>query len=122
MKYDLEDRLVAYAVSILNIADSLPGDRGATHLGGQLVRSGTAPALCYGEAQGAESRKDFIHNMRISLKELRETNVCLKIIMSMGYVSNASEVVKTLEETNQLISIFVKSIATARKNMNTVTK
>lgn len=120
MKYDLEDRLVAYSVSILNIADSLPGKRGAIHLGNQLVRSGTAPALCYGEAQGAESRKDFIHKMKISLKELRETFVCLKIIASMNYVTSSNEIVNTLEETNQLISIFVKSIATARKNLNTV--
>jgi four helix bundle protein len=116
MKFDLEVRLINFSVSILKIADALPNNRGANHLGGQLVRSGTAPALMYGEAQSAESRKDFIHKMKLSLKELRETFVCLRIIDKNGYLNNSELLEGTLKETNELISIFVKSIATAQQN------
>jgi four helix bundle protein len=81
MKYDLEERLINYSVLILDIVDVLPDNKGANHLGGEIVRSGTAPSLMYGEAQSAESRKDFIHKMRLPLKELRETYNCLKLLV-----------------------------------------
>ena len=116
MKYDLEPRLVRFAVLVVKTIDKLPQDRACNHLCGQLVRSGTAPALLYGEAQGAESRKDFIHKMKIALKELRETFVCLKIIGEAGYFQGA-EFDKISNENNELISIFNKSISTAEKNL-----
>ena len=70
MKFNLEERLINFAVLILEITEKLPETKGSSHLSGQLVRSGTAPALYYGEAQSAESRKDFIHKMKIALKEM----------------------------------------------------
>ena len=79
MRFDLETRVINYSVQVLNVAESLPDQRGASHLAGQLVRSGTAPALVYGEALAAESRRDFIHKMKIALKELRESMICLRI-------------------------------------------
>lgn len=79
-KFDLEDRLVDFAVRIIETAEALPNTRAGNHIAGQLIRCGTSPALNYGEAQSAESRNDFIHKMKIVLKELRETGVCLKII------------------------------------------
>jgi four helix bundle protein len=81
-----------------------------------LVRSGTAPALLYGEAQSAESRNDFIHKLKILLKELRETLVALKIIKRVPLTKTIEFVDKAMIECNELISIFVKSIKTARKN------
>jgi len=72
-KYDLEDRLVDFSVRIINVVETLPNTRAGNHIAGQLVRSGTAAAPNYGEAQSAESRKDFIHKMKVALKELRET-------------------------------------------------
>jgi four helix bundle protein len=87
MKYDLEDRLIAYSVLILDLVDRLPDNRAANHLAGQIIRSGTAPALMYGEAQSSESRRDFVHKMKMSLKELRETFVCLKIIDKRDYIN-----------------------------------
>jgi len=72
--FDLEDRLIDFSVSVIKIADQLPKTYTGKHLGAQIVRSGTSPALNYGEAQSAESRRDFIHKMKISLKELRETS------------------------------------------------
>ena len=69
----LEDRLIDFAVIIVGVVEALPNSMGGNHIANQLIRSGTSPAPNYGEAQSAESRKDFIHKMKISLKELRET-------------------------------------------------
>ena len=74
-KHDLEERLIDFAVTIVEIAETMPDSKAANHLAGQLLRSGTSPALNYGEAQSAESRKDFIHKIKIVLKELRESIV-----------------------------------------------
>jgi four helix bundle protein len=89
MKHDLEERLINYNVIILDIVEAMPDNKGANHLGNQIVRSGTAPSLMYGEALSSESRRDFIHKMRLSLKELRETYNCLKIISRKNYVGTA---------------------------------
>lgn len=70
-KHDLEERLINFAVLIIEIVESMPDTKAANHLAGQLLRSGTSPALNYGEAQSGESRKDFIHKIKIALKELR---------------------------------------------------
>jgi four helix bundle protein len=75
-KFNLDERLIEFASAIIDIAEALPKTVAGDHLAKQLTRSGTAPCLQYGEAQGAESRNDFIHKMKISLKELRETYNC----------------------------------------------
>ena len=111
-KFDLEERLIDYAVVIIGIIDQLPVNKATTHLGGQLLRSSSSPALNYGEVQAAESRKDFIHKMKIVLKELRESYNCLRVLTKAGFLNNE----KVLDETNQLIAIFVKSLETAKKN------
>jgi four helix bundle protein len=116
-KKDLEERLINFAVLIVQIAESMPNTRAANHLGGQLLRSGTSPALNYGEAQSGESRKDFIHKIKIVLKELRETFVCLKIIYQTKLYSVEEKMQSALKENNELIAIFVKSAETADKNV-----
>ncbi len=80
------------------------------------MRSGTSPALQYGEAQSAESRNDFIHKLKILLKELRETRVALKIINKAKLSNDIILIEKAFAECNELISIFVKSIETTKKN------
>ena len=85
-------------------------------MAGQLVRSGTSPILNYGEAQSAESRQDFIHKLKIILKELRETNVSLKIIKKKPLTNNVNKIEHALKECNELIAIFMKSISTANTN------
>ena len=80
------------------------------------MRSGTAVAANYAEAQGAESRNDFIHKVKISLKELRETEVWLKIIMEAKLVKSPGSLNSLLDETGELIAIFVRSIRTAKEN------
>ncbi len=76
--YDLENRLIEFGATLCRIADNLPQSRVGIHVAGQLVRCGTAPAPNYGEAQGAESRKDFVHKLKICLKELRESSQCFR--------------------------------------------
>ena len=114
-KFDLEDRLVDFAARVIDVTEALPDTRASRHISGQLVRCGTSPAPNYGEAQSAESRKDFIHKMKISLKELRETLVWLKIIERKGYC-DSTRLEPLMSENNELISIFVKSIQTAQGN------
>ena len=114
--FNLEDRLVEFAVRAINVVESLPDTRAGNHIGGQLVRSGTSPAPNYGEAQSAESRKDFIHKMKVCLKELRETLIWLKIIVRKQLCS-ADRLGSILQECNELIAIFVSSIQTAEKKL-----
>lgn len=111
--YDLDDRLITFAVAVCQIAENLPPTRIGAHVATQLIRSGTAPASNYGEAQSAESRRDFIHKMKVCLKELRETHVWLRFLARLGRVKPA-RVRPIIAESNELIAIFVKSIATAR--------
>ena len=80
-KYDLQERFIDYAVRIINISEQLPETKAGKHISSQILRSGTSPAANYGEAQNAESKADFIHKLKIALKELRETDVWLKIIV-----------------------------------------
>jgi len=114
-KYDLEERLIDFAVVIDDIVEALPNTRLGNYIAGQLVRSGCSPALNYGEAQSTESRNDFIHKMKIILKELRESMVSLKIIERRGMYS-PEHIALAKSEYNQLIAIFVKNIETAKKN------
>ena len=114
-KFDLEERLIDYAILISDLIEQLPDSKLSNYIGGQLIRSGTSPALNYGEAQSAESINDFIHKLKIILKELRESNICLKIL-SRKSSSGIEDLKKAQLETNELISIFVKSIQTAKTN------
>ncbi len=112
-KFELEDRLVEFSVCIINVSESLKDSYAAKHLARQIVRSGTSPALNYGEAQGGESKRDFCHKLKIALKELRETYVCLKIIRRTNLCKSNQLINVALQENNELIAIFVKSIKTA---------
>ena len=116
-KYDLEERLIEFSVLIIDIVNEMSNTKAGNHLSGQLVRSGTSVSLNYGEAQSAESRKDFIHKMKVILKELRETFVCMKIIHRSKLCKTKNKIIKAKKENNELISIFVKSIETAQKNL-----
>ena len=116
-KYDLEDRLIDFGVRMIEISETVDQKRRAgRYLSGQLIRSGTSPGIHYGEAQAAESRKDFIHKMKVILKELKETRGNL-IMTTRAKLHKSPELVKTdINECSKLIAIFVKSIQTAKKN------
>ena len=114
-KFDLEDRLVDVACKTLDVCDLLPNTKAGQNLAYQLSKSGTATALIYGEAQAAESRADFIHKMKLVLKEVRESRVNLKIIKKKSLLVN-EKVDLAFAEANQLMAIFLKSIETAKGN------
>lgn len=115
-KYDLEERLIEFSLVVIDLVEILPSTKSGNHIAGQLIRSGTSPAFNYGEAQVAESRNDFIHKMKICLKELKETQIALQIIRRKPLVAELDKIDQTICECKELISIFVKSIETARKN------
>ena len=116
-KYDLEDRLIDYSIRISNVVDKIDNTKLGVYIAGQLIRSGTSPALNYGEAQSAESRKDFIHKMKIVLKELKESRISLKIIERKPLISNTKKLLNITKETEELIAIIYKSIETAKLNI-----
>jgi four helix bundle protein len=116
-KYDLDERLIDSAALMIIVTESLFNTRAGNYIAGQLVRSGTSPALHYGEAQSAESRADFIHKLKILLKELRESRNALRLIKKSVLTDKMDKVDKASIECIELISIFVKSIETAKKNL-----
>ncbi|OQX79261.1 MAG: hypothetical protein B6D64_05125 [Bacteroidetes bacterium 4484_276] len=108
---ELEDRLIYFAADIVNFIEMLPATTAGKHFAGQLVRSGTSPALNYGEARGAESRKDFIHKNKVVLKELRESLIALKIIKIVKLIYGDQFLLnKLLKESDELVSIFVATL------------
>ncbi len=80
-EYYLEDRLIEFASIAIDVVESLPDTRVCNHLGSQLLRSATSATLNYGEAQAAESRRDFIHKLKVILKELKESSICLRVLI-----------------------------------------
>lgn len=118
MGFDLQNRFIEFAVLIIPIANGTLKTRAGFHLSKQLNRSDTSAALNYGEAQSGESRRDFIHKLKLVLKKLRETFVCLKILRQANLFKNEQLLSKALCETDELIAILVKSIKTASDNLN----
>ena len=114
-KFDLQERFIDYAVRIINVSEQLPETKAGKHIASQILRSGTSPAPNYGEAQSAESKADFIHKLKVGLKELRETKVWLKIIVRTKLIQPSTKLALLLQETDELISILFKSIDTAKK-------
>ena len=105
-------RLIEFTIKIIDVVESLPDNKVCNYLGGQLLRSGSSPVLNYGEAQAAESKRDFIHKLKIILKELRETSICLTLLNRKSFIADGS----LLKESRELIAIFAKSISTAQAN------
>jgi four helix bundle protein len=112
---ELEDRILIFSTSIVQMTKTMPDTAPSRHLAQQIIRSGTAPSLIYGEACAAESRRDFIHKMGIALKELRETKMNLRLILMNQFVARVV-LDGLLNENDQLIRIFAKSIETASRN------
>ena len=116
-KYDLKDRFIDFAVRIIQVTDAFPNTATGKHIGHQLLKCGTSSAANYGESQSAESKLDFIHKLKLSLKELRETEIWLKIVSRTILIQPVNKLQPLLQETDELISIVFKSIDTAKKNI-----
>ena len=111
---DLLERLINFSVRIIRVAEALPNTKTANHIRGQLLRCGTSPPPNYAEAQSAESRSDFIHKIKIVLKELREIKVWLILIIRASLIKPEKRLDGLIQECEELISIFVQSVKTAQ--------
>ncbi len=114
--YDLEERFVDYTCRMIDVVEALPITRAGNYIAGQLIRSCHSPTFNYGEAQGAESTKDFVHKMGIIVKELKECRVALKIIRKKEMIKPVKKLEGVYKETEELIAIVAKSIITTKKN------
>src|SRR5882672_744579 len=115
-KYDLEERLLCFAVAIIDLSEKLPNSRAGNHVAGQLLRSGTSPYGNHGEAQAPESAEDFIHKMKVCLKELRETRRWSSLVERKEWLQNDGQLAFALQEGEELIRIFKASVKTAERN------
>ena len=118
-KFDLEDRLLEFASAVIDLSESLPATRAGNHVAGQVLRSGTSPFPNHGEAEAAESREDFIHKLKICLKELRETRRWARLVKHKAWAKNETTLLFLLGESEELIRIFHASIQTAKRNAET---
>ena len=112
---NMADRLLDFSARVGKVVDALPGKRLANHIAAQLVRCGTAPGSHYEEGCGAESRADFLHKLRLALKELRESAYWLRLIGKAGLLPQP-RLTALVDECEQLSRIIGKSIVTARSN------
>ena len=115
-KYDLEERLLEFAAAVIDVSEKLPDTRAGNHLAGQFLRSGTSPYGNHGEAQAPESAEDFIHKMKICLKELREALRWARLINRKQWLGSDAQLAFVLRESDELIRIFKASIQTAERN------
>ncbi len=115
-KYDLEDGLVDWTCRMIDVVEALPNTRVGNYIAGQLIKSCHSPTFNYGEAQAAESNDDFIHKLKICLKELKECRTSLKVILKKGLIKPVERLQDVFQETEELIAIMAKSIDTASRN------
>ena len=114
--YDLGDRLLEFAAKIVELTESLPNTRAGNHIAGQLLRCGTSALSNHGEVEAAESRRDFLHKLRVCLKELRETKRWLRLIERAKKIGTPANFNTCCKEVEELIRIFVASVRTAERN------
>jgi len=115
-KYDLEERLLEFASAIIDLSEKLPTSRAENHVAGQILRSGTSPYPNHGEPESAESREDFLHKLKVCLKELRETRRWGRLIHRKRWAHDDPTLIFILSESEELIRIFMSSVRTARMN------
>jgi len=115
-KFDLEERLLEFASAIIDLSERLPNTRAGNHIASQILRSSTSAYPNHGEAEDAESRDDFIHKLKLCLKELRETRRWARLVRRKGWAADDATLVFVLGEAEQLVRIFYSSIQTARRN------
>jgi len=109
----LEERLIQFAIDVILVCKTIDNSFASEHLAKQLIRSATSVALNYAEAQSGESMRDFLHKLKICLKELRECLVNMRIQKGASLIQDINKLDILLKENNELISIFVASIKTA---------
>ena len=116
--YDLADRLVRFNTMIGQMTESIVETKEGINIRNQIIRSSSSAALNYGEALVPESTADFIHKISICLKELMETRIALKIIISRNLCLMPAMIIQCEKESSDLVAIFISSVRTARKNLH----
>jgi four helix bundle protein len=115
-KFDLENRLLEFGSAVIDLTEKLPTSRAGNHVAAQILRSGTSPYPNHGEAESPESRNDFIHKLKICLKELRETRRWARLVRHKAWVKDDLSLNFVLGESEELCRIFFSSIQTAQRN------
>jgi four helix bundle protein len=110
---DIQDWTFKFGVRIIKFADKLPRTLSATEIGGRLLKSGTSIAANVEEANGAESKSDFIHKVSIADKEARETRLWLGMIEA-AKLTEVIEVKELYAESNELVRILYAILRKAR--------
>ncbi len=110
-------RLADFTCGVIKFVEGLPAKESKYVINNQITRSSLSVSLNFAEAQSSESRKDFIHKINVSLKELRETKMALIIISRLFESNHTIGIDKLIREGDELIAIFVTSINTAQKNL-----
>lgn len=115
-RYDLEERLMEFAVRVIRVSESMKKSRAGTYIGDQLLRSGTSPYGHHGEAEAAESRADFVHKLKVCHKELREARRWLRLVQRTPLIERPELLDTLMSEADELVRIFTTSIKTAERN------
>ncbi len=113
---DIQERLIEFSVGVIKLCEKLPDSHSGRHVANQLLRCGTSPAPNYGEARGAESKRDFVHKLGVVLKELNESSIWLETVRR-STLSAGTNVAQLLTECRELSRIMNASISTARRGI-----
>jgi four helix bundle protein len=109
-------RTFRFAVRVVKLAQFLDQKPGVPRtLANQLLRAGTSIGANVEEAQGGQSKADFISKMAIALKEARETHYWLRLLQAVGLCSE-KQLTEMVTEANEIVSILVAIVANTRKN------
>lgn len=112
---DITDRTFKFGVKIVIFANKLPRSPAGQKIGGQITGSGTSIGANIQEAQSASSKKDFIHKMSIALREARETQYWLKIVLESKLIENQN-IKSYLVEIDEIIKILASIIKKTKDN------
>ena len=108
-------RTSAYALRVIKLYRYIQNDSVGRILGKQLLRSGTSVGANVHEAQGAQSRADFIAKISIAHKEILETAYWLKLLVEANIVPE-EKMAELMDETSQLTKIISSILITSKKN------
>ena len=111
---NIKERTKDFAIRVLNMASSIPKDFASQNISRQIVRSATSAGANYRAACRSKSRKDFVNKLKIVEEELDETNYWLELIEESNFFPK-ERISPLIGENNELLSIIVKSIQTAKE-------
>jgi four helix bundle protein len=111
---DLKARTKQFALAIIRLCRTLPRTDEARILGKQLLRSGTSVGANYRAACRARSKAEFIAKLGIVLEESDETVFWLELLVEAN-VGSSERVQPLVKEADELTSIFVTSLCTAKQ-------